>query len=35
MIGKTVSHYRVLGKLGVTNRTEAVREGLRGGWIAL
>jgi DNA-binding NarL/FixJ family response regulator len=22
-------------KLNVTNRTEAVREGLRGGWIAL
>ncbi len=25
----------IYGKLNVTNRTEAVREGLRGGWIAL
>jgi DNA-binding NarL/FixJ family response regulator len=25
----------IYSKLNVTNRTEAVREGLRGGWIAL
>ena len=25
----------IYAKLNVTNRTEAVREGLRGGWIAL
>jgi DNA-binding CsgD family transcriptional regulator len=25
----------IYAKLNVTNRTEAVREGLRGGWVAL